>query len=175
MKTTMMARVRAYLAQRRALGFRLQSEGNLLLDFARYTDRSGHRGSLTKKLAITWASLPSRVDRLYWARRLEVLRTFAEHLAITQPKTKIPPRYVFGPAHRGPRPFIYSARQTAQILEAAGQLLVFDVAEILVNSERKRKRIIPVVYRADAKRCHHRSPHFAICHTPWGIHFREDP
>ena len=31
MKTTMRSRVRAYLAQRRALGFRLRSEGYLLL------------------------------------------------------------------------------------------------------------------------------------------------
>lgn len=122
MRTTMMARVRAYLVQRRALGFRLQSEGNLLLDFARYADRRRHRGPLTKKLVITWASLPIGVDRLYWARRLEVVRTFARHLAITEPKTEIPPRFVFGPAHREPRPFIYTAGQIALILETAGQL-----------------------------------------------------
>jgi len=123
MKTTaMLARVRAYLAQRRALGFRLQSEGNLLLEFAHYADRNRHRGHLTKKLAITWASLPSQVDRLYWARRLEVVRTFAKHLLITESQTELPPRHVFGPAHRGPRPFIYSPGQITQILEAAGQL-----------------------------------------------------
>jgi hypothetical protein len=32
---SMMRRVRDYLAQRRALGFRLRSEGYLLLNFAR--------------------------------------------------------------------------------------------------------------------------------------------
>lgn len=118
----MIAQVRAYLARRRSLGFRLQSEGNLLLDFARHADQSGHRGPLTKKLAVTWASLPASADRLYWARRLEVVRTLAKHLAITEPRTEIPPRYVFGPAHRRPRPFIYSARQIAQIMAGACRL-----------------------------------------------------
>ena len=55
---TMVSRVRAYLAHRRALGFRLRSEGYLMLSFGRYADRVKRRRPLTRKLAITWASLP---------------------------------------------------------------------------------------------------------------------
>jgi integrase len=41
---------------------------------------------------------------------------------LEDPKTQIPPRHLFGPAERPYRPFIYSARQTRQLLTAARQL-----------------------------------------------------
>ena len=64
MKGTMLARVRAYLEQRRALGYKLHIEGQMLLSFARYADRSGHRGPLTRQLALRWAALPKSASRL---------------------------------------------------------------------------------------------------------------
>ena len=122
MKTTMRSRVRAYLAQRRALGFRLRSEGYLLLSFARYADRHASRGRLTNKLAIAWASLPKNADRHRWARRLEAVRRLAKYLIVADPKTEIPPRHLFGPAEQPYRPFIYSAQQIRQLLTAARHL-----------------------------------------------------
>src|SRR5258708_6296517 len=119
---TMVCRVRAYLARRRALGFRLRSEGHLLLSFGRYADREKPGGLLTKKIAITWASLPKDVARHCWARRLEVVRRLAKHLAVDEPRTEIPPRHLFGPAQRRSRPFIYTLRQICQIMRAARQL-----------------------------------------------------
>lgn len=122
MKTTMLAKVRAYLVHRRALGFQLKCEGQQLRNFARYADQLGHRGALTNRLAIGWACLPKAANRLYWARRLEIVRTFARHLVITEPKTQIPPRHLFGPAHRRPSPHLYSPAQVQQLLRRAGTL-----------------------------------------------------
>jgi integrase len=122
MKTTMLAKVRAYLIHRRALGFQLKCEGQQLRNFARYADQLGHRGPLTNRLAIGWACLPKAANRLYWARRLEIVRTFARHLVITEPKTQIPPRHLFGPAHRRPSPHLYSPAQVQQLLRRAGTL-----------------------------------------------------
>jgi len=122
MKATMLAKVRVYLAHRRALGFQLKCEGMQLQNFARYADRLGHRGPLTNRLAISWACLPKAADRLYWARRLEIVRTFAQHLAITEPRTQIPPRHLFGPAHRRPSPHLYSSAQVQHLLRRAGML-----------------------------------------------------
>ena len=122
MKCTMRSRVRAYLDQRRALGFRLRSEGYLLLSFARYADRHSSQGPLTNKLAIAWASLPKRAGRHCWARRLEAVRRLAKHLIVADPHTQMPPRHLFGPAERPYRPFIYSAPQIRQLLRAARQL-----------------------------------------------------
>jgi hypothetical protein len=88
MKTPTMAhRVEEYLAYRRALGYRLKIEGQMLQSFARYADESGHRGPLTTELALRWARLPERRTRLYQARRLEVVRTLARYLAAREPGT----------------------------------------------------------------------------------------
>ena len=122
MKTTMRSRVRAYLAQRRALGFWLRSEGYLLLSFARYADRHASGGRLTHKLAMAWASLPKNADRHRWARRWEAVRRLAKFLMLTDPKTEMPPRHLFGPAKRPYCPFIYSGQQIGQLLRAARRL-----------------------------------------------------
>lgn len=123
MKTlSMMRRVRGYLAQRRALGFRLRSEGYLLLSFARYADRCNVRGPLTNKLAITWARLPKGANRQRWARRLEAVRRLAKFLKVTDPATELPPRHLFGPSKQPYQPFLYSASQIAQLLGAARRL-----------------------------------------------------
>lgn len=121
MKKTMRSKVRAYLAHRRALGFQLKSEGLRLLDFARYADALGHRGPLTNRLALNWACLPPLADRLWWARRLEIVRTFAKHLLLTEPQTQVPPRHWLGPAHRRRSPHLYTGAQLQQLLRRAGQ------------------------------------------------------
>jgi integrase len=70
---SMLTRVEEYLGYRRALGYALRNEGGMLLNFARFADREGHRGPLTSDLATRWARLPAKADRIYWARRIEVL------------------------------------------------------------------------------------------------------
>lgn len=122
MKATMLARVRAYLRHRRSLGYALRIEGELLLGFARFADRCGHRGPPTKRLALRWATLPSSATRLYKARRLEIVRTFAKHLAAIEPSTEVPPRHVLGPAHRRSPPHIYTAEQIQTLMARASRL-----------------------------------------------------
>ena len=122
MSKTMLAKVRAYLAQRRALGFQLKGPGGQLLNFARYADRLGHRGPLTRQLAMNWASLRPSTDRPGRARRLELIRTFAQHLLVSEPHTQLPPRHGFGPAHRRPCPYLYTSGQIQHLLHRAGRL-----------------------------------------------------
>jgi integrase len=119
---SMKKRVEEYLSYRRALGYALRIEGGMLLNFARFADQEHHNGSLTIDLATRWARLPAKADRLYWARRIEVLIGFARYCKIFDPKTEIPPRYIFGPAHRRKTPYIYSCRQLEELVSAAGQL-----------------------------------------------------
>jgi integrase len=122
MKRTMLSRAQAYLAYRRALGYELQNEGVRLLNFARYTDGLGHRGPLTTELAIRWACLPPKADRRYWASRLEIIRRFARHLLLSEPKTQVPPRHLLGPAYRRNPPHLYSSGEIQHLLRHAGQL-----------------------------------------------------
>jgi integrase len=118
----MSSRVSAYLAWRRSLGYKLRIEGQMLENFARYADRSGHRGPLTHSLALRWAALPKGSDRLYLARRLEVVRVFAKHQTVVEPATEVPWRHVFGPAHRRSAPHLFNSGQISLILRRAGDV-----------------------------------------------------
>jgi len=122
MNRTMHAQVQAYLTERRALGFQLKIDGYQLLNFARYADAQRHRGPLTHSLALRWACLPKTADRLYWAHRLDILRTFARHLARSEPRTQGPPRRLLGPSHRRRYPYLYTPAQLQGLLRRAGEL-----------------------------------------------------
>jgi integrase len=119
---SMTTKAKQYLAFRRGLGYKLRIEGRLLEQFARYADRAGHRGPLTVELALKWARLPRGADQLYMARRLEIVRCFARHLAAVEPTTQIPARQLLGPAHRRTTPYIYSGAEVAALMAAAQQL-----------------------------------------------------
>ena len=120
--TPMVRLVEEYLDYRRRLGYQLRTEGQMLLEFARYADRSGHCGPLTTELAAHWARLPVEAAPLYQARRLEVVRCFARHRAIFDPATEIPPEGLMGSAHRRTAPHIYSKAELSALLAAARRL-----------------------------------------------------
>jgi len=118
----MVTQVRRYLAYRRSLGYVLRAEGQLLLDFGRYADRTGHHGPLTLELALRWARLPTRADPAYWARRLQVVRCLAKYLAVFEPQTVIPPHRMLGRAFIRKVPHVYSSKELARLLRAARRL-----------------------------------------------------
>jgi integrase len=120
--STMQMKVRAYVAERRASGFALTIDERQLLRFARFVDRSGYRGPLTVELASRWA-LASRAGRRFTAaRRIEVLRGFARYCQTFDFATEIPPRALFGPAHRRLTPHIFTDRELRSLLVAAARL-----------------------------------------------------
>jgi hypothetical protein len=103
----MHAVVEEYLAFRRKLGFALTIEGQELGRFARFADQGGHAGPITIDLAVRWATLPANADRLYQARRLDMVRRLAQHCALVEPATEIPPHGLLGPSYRRPQSHIY--------------------------------------------------------------------
>lgn len=118
----MLAKVDEYLAFRRGLGYQLRIEGRLLRQFAKFADAAKHRGPLTIDLALRWAQLPDGCDRLYCARRLEIVRCFARYLAVAEPDTQIPPRGMLGPAHRRTTPYIYTTAEVHALMDRAERL-----------------------------------------------------
>lgn len=123
---TMADRVEDYLAYRRALGYRLRSEGLLLRSFAQYADDSGHRGPVSTELALRWARLPEQATRRYQARRLELLRGLAGYLAPREPGNEVPPRGLLGSSRSCRRAFIFSEAEIAALIEAAQSLAPAD-------------------------------------------------
>lgn len=120
-RSSMVKMVREYLAYRRNLGLELRCPGQYLLEFAKYVDRTKHRGHLTTALALRWAQLP-KATLVHQAQRLEAVRSFAKYRAIFDPKTEIPPTGLLGPAHFRTTPHIYSEEELSVLLAAAWSL-----------------------------------------------------
>lgn len=120
---TMVTLVEAYLAERRCLGFDLKISGQVLMNFARFADATGHCGPITERLALDWAhSTPS--DRVItWARRIEVIHPFATYLKQFYPSTTVPPRGLCGRAHRRLAPHIYTEKEVIELLAASAAML----------------------------------------------------
>ena len=104
-QASMEKRAEAYLLLRRRLGSALKLQGRLLLDFARYTEGTGHRGPITTALAVRWAKLPETAAPAHWARRLQIVRAFARHEIARDPAPRSLPSiaWVRLPACRAPR------------------------------------------------------------------------
>ena len=122
MSHTMAWKVKRYLADRRRVGFALQVEGEQLERFARFADAAGHRGPMTVKLAIAWASSSRHQKALTAARRIEVLQSFARYCQQFEPTTEIPARLLFGPPHRRLTPHIYTDDEIRELLGATADL-----------------------------------------------------
>jgi integrase len=117
-----MSRVETYLAYRRRHGFKLAIDATQLRSFARFADEIGTEDHLTVALASGWARASQRPSSLTWARRIEVLRGFARFCLREDPATEIPPRGLFGPAHRRLVPHIYTEAELSSLLEVANGL-----------------------------------------------------
>ena len=120
---SMMAVVRRYLAERRALGYELAAPGTELMRFARYADARNHRGPLTDELIVGWArEHVKRTSDVTAARRLEIVRPFAAYDRQFEPTTEIPPVGILGRGHRRLVPHSYTDEEVAQLLQATSRL-----------------------------------------------------
>jgi integrase/recombinase XerD len=117
----MRSHVEQYLAMRRGLGFKLQGEGRMLLEFA---DRLDHAGepSITVAAAVAWASEPSNATAAHRQRRLGVVRGFARYLAAFDPACQVPPPGLLPARAHRPTPYHYSAEEIAGLVHAAGTI-----------------------------------------------------
>ena len=121
MTATLRQRVQEYLRLRRALGFRLEREGQVLPQFAAYLEQAG-AATVTAEHAIAWAQLPQGVDPVNWAHRLTAIRSFATWLRTIDPAAEIPPRGVFPGQGKRPVPFIYSGSDITRLVSACASL-----------------------------------------------------
>ena len=110
-----------YLAIRRALGFKLVTQGRVLMDFVDHLERVG-LATVTTEAAIEWATKPSGASTLWHAMRLGVARRFAVHLHLLDPRCEVPPRDVLPERHRRLPPHIYSADDIAALMAEARRL-----------------------------------------------------
>lgn len=118
-------KVSEYLEYRRNLGFTLHTDGYLLRSFADYADRHVPGQPVTIKLALEWATLPQTGNRTYHAKRLDALRVFARHLALSEPETEIPPGKILGPSIARAEPYIYSQKEILTLMATAQKIMPY--------------------------------------------------
>lgn len=111
--------VESYLAVRRAVGFSLKSDGNLLKSFAAFSEALGI-DHVRSETAIEWAGLSRSLSQR--ARRLGVVIRFARHVRAEDPGHELPPA-VFGSRSRErPTPYIFSEGDVRRLVRAASEL-----------------------------------------------------
>jgi integrase/recombinase XerD len=113
--------LRSYLALRRALGFKLQTQGHLLHRFVDFADEQG-ASFITRDLALRWAMASPHGQPAQCGRRLHVVRMFAEYRADADSRTEIPPRGLLPDSYRRRSPYVYSDDDIRKLMEAALQL-----------------------------------------------------
>lgn len=121
--TGLRARAEQYLVMRRALGFKLETQGPHLMSFVGFCEQQGAE-HVTADLAIAWATQTGRAssDEVYQARRLDTVRIFARHLQALDPATEVPPEDVLSRRYRRIPPYLYSPDEVAALMSAAGGL-----------------------------------------------------
>lgn len=116
---SMLEYVDQYITHKRGLGYKLGTESFLLRSFARYADAQAPGQPFTVTLALTWATAPSHTTRLYHAKRLDAVRSFARYLVTLAPDTQIPPGGLLGPSYARSTPHIYTDEEIMALMVAA--------------------------------------------------------
>jgi len=110
-----------YLALRRALGFQLKDVGRSLHQFVHFAETQG-AACITTELALRWATQPVQVLPVHWARRLSMVRQFAQYCSATDPRTEIPPQGLLPARYVRRPPYLYSEEEIRHLLQAARRL-----------------------------------------------------
>lgn len=120
-RQTMQCRVNDYLKLRRALGFQMRSQEEMLLQFARHMKASNECGPLTIEAVLNWAN-ESHLSRSTRAKRLSAVRCFARYLAARDEQTEVPGRALVPKVCFRQRPHLYSPQELEQLLAATERL-----------------------------------------------------
>jgi integrase len=110
-----------YLAMRQAVGFKLEVQSGLLRGFVEFAEAE-RASSITSDLALRWATQPKGCDPAQWAKRLGLVRRFAEYRGLSDPRTEVPSPDLLPHRFRRKPPFIYTDSQIEQLIEGAKHL-----------------------------------------------------
>jgi integrase/recombinase XerD len=110
-----------YLAIRRSLGFALCTDERILRRFVAFAEQEG-AGHISAGLFLRWQASFGKASKATWARRLGIVRLFAQWLHDLDAEHEVPPRALIPGRYRRARPYIYSDREIRRLVEAAAEL-----------------------------------------------------
>ena len=119
--STLRSAAEDYLQMRRALGYKLESQGQLLFAFVAYLEQT-QAATVTIELAVAWATEPAGADPVWWAKRLSVARQFARHLQTIDPACEVPPARLLPYRARRATPYPYTPAEITALMHAADEL-----------------------------------------------------
>lgn len=114
--STLRAMLQDYLATRRALGFKLHTDGTGLLAFVEFME-SAHADYISTDLALAWAKQPTSVRPAWWAQRLSYVRGFARYCRAIDPRTEIPPAGLLPVTRQRPSPYFFTDDDIDRLLQ----------------------------------------------------------
>ena len=110
--------VESYLAVRRACGFELKREGNLLRSFVVFSEARGKQ-RVCSEVAIEWAGLAASVNRR--ARRLGEVIRFTRYIRAEDQSHELPPPVFGSETQPRPVPYIFSRDDIQRLVQAASE------------------------------------------------------
>jgi len=115
--------LRDYVEMRKALGYKFDSQATMLRAFDAYACERGIPGpTVSQDVAVDWATSKPGLKRFQYSQRYQIVRHFAEHLALRHPGARaLDPKVLSHPKIQ-PMPYIYSAAELERLLATAAQL-----------------------------------------------------
>ena len=114
---TLRDNVTAYLATRRAMGFKVEGLSKLLLNFVAFCEARGAT-RVQSDLALEWATARIKVDvtDALVARRMDAVRIFARFQYALDPATEIPAETIGSRRYRPKEPHVFSEAEILALL-----------------------------------------------------------
>jgi integrase len=109
-----------YLAMRRSLGYKLERQGPVLMDFIGYLEDAG-ASTVTVEAALAWAVRPAG-SYAWHQHRLSTARGFAAYLKTLDPACQVPPKRLLAGRSDRVAPYLYSQGEITALVQAAGSL-----------------------------------------------------
>lgn len=112
-------RLADYIALKRGLGLKFNVQANILKALDRYLHRSGHGGPLDLNVILGFVASGDAPSENEQGRRYQVVRHFADYLAVYEPSTPPLPPHLMARKKERPKPYIYSEKELEALLAAA--------------------------------------------------------
>lgn len=110
-----------YLALRRSLGFKLQQAGRVLPTFVGYLN-ARRTSVITSAAAVRWAQQTPGGNLAWHAKRLGMVRAFAQHRCAADSRTEVPPAGLIASRRHRVAPHIFSDGEVAAVMRAAREV-----------------------------------------------------
>ncbi len=107
-----------YLAMRRALGFKLRTEGTGLMSFVVFMEET-QADHISIALALNWATQPTSVQPYRSAQRLSYVRGFARYCSAFDARSEVPPSGLLPFPHQRPSPYFFTDENIEHLLQGA--------------------------------------------------------